>query len=128
MGEGFKYKKLPSKPLMLVLMLLDGEPLLKENSMLELLVWIPQVTSILKLLLFPLLLQVITVKFLLLLSPFLVMSKTVVLKDKKLSKLCFVQPLLLLVEPLLMLLIDMVVTVKLLVLSQLPVLEEDSEL
>ena len=59
-------------------MLLDSEPLPKENSMLELLVKIPQVTSILKLLLLLLLLQVITVKFLLLLSPYLVMSKTVV--------------------------------------------------
>lgn len=72
-----------------------------------------------------LLLQVITVKFLLLLSPYLVLSKNVMLLVKKLSNPSFVLVLKLLVPPLMVLLINTVDTVELLVLFQLLVLEED---
>lgn len=72
-----------------------------------------------------LLLQVITVKSSLLNLPYLVTSKTVPLKDKKLSKPFFVLVLKLLVLLLPVLLINTVDTVVLQVLFQLPVLEED---
>jgi len=98
----------------------------KESSTLEHLVLMLLETGILKLLLSMLLLQPITVLFLLLLSPYLVPLKNVMLMDKKLFKPFFVLVLKLfkLLTP--VLLINTVVSVVLKVLFQLPVLEEES--
>jgi len=82
--------------------------------------------GIMKPLLSLLLLQPITVKSSLFNSPYLVMSKTVLLPDKLLSKPFFVLFLKLLVPPHQVLPINMVDTVVLLVPFQPPVLEEDS--
>lgn len=86
----------------------------------------PQDGSIPKLKLSKLLLHPMVVSFSPLNLPYLVMSKTVLLMDKKPSKPFFVLVLKLLVPLLLVLLIDMVDTVVLLVPSQPLVLEEDS--
>lgn len=85
------------------------------------------VTGIMKLLLSKLLLLPIMVPFLLLNSPYLVMSKTVLSKVKKPSKPFFVLVLMLLELLQHGLLINTVDTVVSEVLFQLPVLEEDSD-
>lgn len=103
-----------------------SKPLLKENSKSELLVKMLLDGGIMKPRLSLLLLQPITVKSSLFNSPYLVMSKTVMLPDKKLSKPFFVLLLKLLVELVLLLPIDSVDTVVLLLLPyQPPVLEEE---
>lgn len=124
-GEVSKLSKLPLLPKLLLKKLVHSELLLKENSTSELLVKMLLVGGIMKPRLSLLLLQVITVKFLLLLSPYLVMSKNVMLLVKKLSNPSFVLVLKLLVPPLMVLLINTVDTVVLLVLFQALVLEED---
>lgn len=124
-GEVSKLSRLPLLPKLLLKKLVHSELLLKENSTSELLVKMLLVGGIMKPRLSLLLLQVITVKFLLLLSPYLVMSKNVMLLVKKLSNPSFVLVLKLLVPPLMVLLINTVDTVVLLVLFQALVLEED---
>jgi hypothetical protein len=124
-GEVSKLSKLPLLPKLLLKKLVHSELLLKENSTSELLVKMLLDGGIMKPRLSLLLLQVITVKFLLLLSPYLVQSKNVMLLVKKLSNPSFVLVLKLLVPPLMVLLINTVDTVVLLVLFQPLVLEED---
>jgi hypothetical protein len=127
-GEVSKLSKLPLLPKLLLKKLVHSELLLKENSTSELLVKMLLDGGIMKPRLSLLLLQVITVKFLLLLSPYLVQSKNVMLLVKKLSNPSFVLVLKLLVPPLMVLLINTVDTVVLLVLFQPLVLEEDFSL
>lgn len=112
--------KLPSKKSV------HSKLLPKESSTLEHLVLMLPETGILKLLQSMLLLHPITVLFLLLLSPYLVPLKNVMLMDKKLFKPFFVLVLRLfkLLTP--VLLINTVVSVVLKVLFHLPVLEEES--
>lgn len=124
-GEVSKLLELPFQPKLLLKKLVHSELLLKENSKSELLVKMLPDGGIMKPRLSLLLLQVITVKFLLLLSPYLVQSKNVMLLVKKLSNPSFVLFLKLLVPPLMVLLINTVDTVELLVLFHLLVLEED---
>jgi hypothetical protein len=124
-GEVSKLLELPFQPKLLLKKLVHSEPLLKENSKSELLVKMLPDGGIMKPRLLLLLLQVITVKFFLLLSPYLVQSKNVMLLVKKLSNPSFVLFLKLLVPPLMVLLINTVDTVELLVLFHLLVLEED---
>lgn len=114
-----------SKPPIPLKKLVLSELLLPENSMSEPLVWTHLLTSILKLPLSKLLLQAITVKFLL--SPLLltVPSKNVLMLVKKLSELCSVKLPKLLDKLHHLLLINTVDGVIIKVLSQPPVPEED---
>jgi hypothetical protein len=125
-GEVSKLKELLFLLLKPPKMLVDGELLLKEFSMPEFLVWIVLVIGIMKPLPLMSLLHPIRVLFLVLNLPYLVTLEFVILmKDKKLSKLCFVLFLMLSVWPKIELEMYFKDTVESLVPFQAFVLQED---